>query len=157
MKWFPITFVIVALLNITACSGSRSSEGEANAASSALANEELSKLQGTWRIESSMWNGVEDPEIAKSVTIHFQGDKFIVVDIDGKPQQETVKLMPEHKPKAIDCTSKGGGQANPGIYSLDGDTFKWCAAGGGNKVRPTTFESKPGSKQSLLVLRRNKG
>jgi len=86
----------------------------------------------------------------------FQSDRFIVVDRDGNRQQETFKLLPDQNPKAIDCTSKRGGQPAPGIYSLDGDVFKWCSAGGSNKIRPTSFSSEPGSKQSLMVLRRAK-
>ena len=64
--------------------------------------------------------------------------------------------MPEQNPKAIDCTSDGGGQPAPGIYILDGDTFKWSSAGGTNKIRPTEFSSQPDSKQTLMVLRRVK-
>jgi len=156
MRWLPGSFVLVALITISACSGSRSPEREASAATTDLAKQDLDKLQGTWRIESSFWNGVEDPEIAKTVTILFQDDKFIVVDRDGNRQQERFKLMPDRNPKAIDCWSKGGSQPAPGIYSLEGDTFKWCSAGGGNKVRPTSFASTSGSKQSLLVLHREK-
>jgi hypothetical protein len=57
MRWLPITFVFVALITISACSGTRSPEGEANAATLDLAKQDLDKLQGAWRIESSMWNG----------------------------------------------------------------------------------------------------
>jgi uncharacterized protein (TIGR03067 family) len=157
MKWLPISFVFVALITISACSGPRSPQGEAGAATRDLARQDLDKLQGTWRVESSIWNGVEDPEIAKTITILFQEDKFIVVDRDGIRQQpERIRLMPEQNPKAIDCWSKGGNQPAPGIYSLEGDIFQWCSAGGGNKVRPTSFASNPGSKQSLMVLRREK-
>jgi uncharacterized protein (TIGR03067 family) len=156
MKWLVMSFSAVALLSVTGCSESRSPRGAAHPVSRSRRNADLEKLQGTWRIESSTWNGVADPEIAKSVTIQFQGDKFIVIDIDGNRQQETIKLMTDQTPKAIDCTSKGGGQPAPGIYSLEGDTFKWCSAGGPNKIRPTTFSSQPGSKQSLMVLRRAK-
>jgi uncharacterized protein (TIGR03067 family) len=155
MKWLPVSFLIVGLICITACSGPHSPEGEASAATSGLAKQELDKLQGAWRIESSMWNGAEEPPIAKRVKILFQDDKLIQVDIDGNRKQSKIKLMPEQKPKAIDCWSwDGGGQPAPGIYSLEGDTFKWCSAGGSNKVRPTSFASTPGSKQSLMVLRR---
>ena len=116
----------------------------------------MDKLQGTWRIESSSWNGVREPDIARSVTILFQGDKFIVVDKDGNHQQETITLRPDQNPKAIDCSSKGSGQAAPGIYFLEGDKFTWCSAGGTNKVRPSSFASERGSRQSLMVLRREK-
>jgi uncharacterized protein (TIGR03067 family) len=157
MKRLPEFFVLIALITISACSGPRSPEGEASAATRDLAKQDLDKLQGAWRVESSIWNGVEDPEIAKSVTILFQDDKFIVVDRDGKRQEpERIRLIPDQNPKAIDCWSKGGSQPSPGIYSLEGDVFKWCSAGGGNKVRPTSFASTPGSKQSLMVLRREK-
>jgi uncharacterized protein (TIGR03067 family) len=154
MRWLLASIPVVALLSVAGCSESRFPEETARAASLSLADPDLDKLQGTWRIESSTWYGVEDPEIAKSVTLLFQGDRFIVVDRDGNRQQESIKLMPDQTPKAIDCTSKGGGQPAPGIYSLEGDTFKWCSAGGANKLRPTTFSSQPGSKQSLMVLRR---
>src|SRR5260370_28481268 len=124
MRWLPVSFILVGLMAVSACSGPRSPEGEAGAATSDLAKQDLDDLQGTWRIESSFWNGVEDPEIAKTVTILFQDDKFIVVDRDGNLQQERIQLLPDQNPKAIDCWSKGGaGQANPGIYLLEGDTF----------------------------------
>src|SRR5262249_46771742 len=129
----------------------------ANAGSTGnLAEQELAKLQGTWRVEYSCWNGREDPPAGRTMTIIFEHDKFIVVDRDGNRQEETIRLMPDQNPKAIDCQSKTGGVPAPGIYELEGDTFRWCTAGGSNKVRPTTFHSKPGSKQSLMVLRRVK-
>jgi uncharacterized protein (TIGR03067 family) len=157
MKRHLLIVVVLALVSTTACSRRRSPQAAAPAAPPDLAKEELDKLQGTWRIESSVWNGVRDPESAKSITIRFQGDKFIVVDKDGiRHSEETIQLMPDQNPKAIDCWSKGGGPAAPGIYTLDGDTFTWCSAGGTNKVRPTAFASNAGSRQSLMVLRREK-
>jgi uncharacterized protein (TIGR03067 family) len=156
MKWQPLCFVVLALLSTTACSGRRSPEAAALAQPRDLVAEDLEKLQGTWRIESSWWNGAPEPEVARSVTILFQGDKFIVVDKDGNRQEETIRLMPDQTPKAIDCSSKGGGQASPGIYELQGDTFRWCSPLGSPKVRPTSFSSQPGSRQYLMVLRREK-
>jgi uncharacterized protein (TIGR03067 family) len=156
MRWLHVSILVVALLSVTGCLESRSPNGAAGVASLSLTDPDLDQLQGTWRIESSTWNGVEVPEIAKSVTIRFEGDMFIVIDIDGNRQQETIKLLLNQNPKAIDCTDKGGGQPSPGIYSLEGDTFRWCSAGGANKIRPTAFSSHPGSKQSLMVLRRPK-
>jgi hypothetical protein len=81
MKWFLVFIPAVALFSVTGCSDSQSQEGAAGAASLGLTDPDLEKLQGTWRIESSTWNGVEDPGIARSVTVHFQADKFIVVAI----------------------------------------------------------------------------
>jgi uncharacterized protein (TIGR03067 family) len=166
MKWLPIALVVIALLSTTACSGRRATDAAPRAqprpdaatpaAPRDLAKEDLAKLQGAWRIESSIWNGVREPETAKSVMIVFQGDKFITVDKDGNRLEDAIKLFPHQNPKAIDYWSKGGGQAAPGIYALEGDTFKWCSAGGNNQIRPTSFVSEHGSKQSLVVMRRKK-
>jgi uncharacterized protein (TIGR03067 family) len=120
------------------------------------ADRDLDLLQGTWRIESSTWNGVAEPEIARTVMVLFEGDKFVVVDRDGNRQTETIHLMPDQNPKSIDSMSQTRGHWSPGIYSLEGDVFTWCSAGGSNTIRPTRFSSQPGSNQSLMVLRRVK-
>jgi uncharacterized protein (TIGR03067 family) len=157
MKWLLlVSFPILAFMNIAGCSESRTANVAASSARNREVDPDLDKLQGTWRIDSSIWNGVDDPEIAKSVAVIFQGDKFIVVDRDGNRQTETIQLMPDQNPKSIDCTSQTQGRQLPGIYSLEGDVFRWCSAGGASTIRPTTFSSQPGSKQSLMVLRRAK-
>ena len=155
-RHFP-SFVVIALLSTTACSRPRSPVAATSAAPSDLAREDLDKLRGTWRIESSVWNGVPERGVALSVTLIFHGDKLTWVDKDGiHYQEDTITLMPDQSPKAIDNWSKGRSHAAPGIYALEGDTFTWCSAGGDNKVRPTLFASKPGSRQSLMLLRRQK-
>ena len=156
MKWAHLLFVVLILLSIPACSRQRSPAVAPPDASPDLARRELDRLQGSWQIESSLWNGVSDPEVMKSVTIVIQGDNFIWVDRDGNRRTDTIRLMPEQNPRAIDYWSKGENQASFGIYSLEGDTFTWCSAGGNNKIRPTSFASERGSKQSLMVLRRKK-
>jgi uncharacterized protein (TIGR03067 family) len=157
MKRPFLAFLVIALLSATACAKLRSPVAATSAAPDGLAKEELDKLQGTWQIESSVWNGVPERGVALSITLVFQGDKLTWLDKDGKRYQEdTIRLIPDQSPKCIDNWSKGLGQAAPGIYSLEGDTFRWCSAGGDSKLRPTSFASPPGSKQSLMVLRRQK-
>jgi uncharacterized protein (TIGR03067 family) len=157
MKGHFQSFLIIALLSTSACSKPSSPVAATSAAPSDLAKEDLDKLRGTWRIESSVWNGVPERGVAQNITLIFDGDKLTWVDKDGiHYQEDTIKLIPDQSPKAIDNWNKGRNQAAPGIYSLEGDTFKWCSAGGGNKVRPTLFASKPGSRHSLMLLRRQK-
>ncbi|HLJ98152.1 MAG TPA: TIGR03067 domain-containing protein [Gemmataceae bacterium] len=160
MRSYSVTCVIMALLGATACSRQRSSDAAPRPAAATslaqpnLAEKDLAKLQGTWRIVTSVWNGVREADVARSITILFQDDKFIVIDTDGHRQEETIRLMPDQNPKAIDCSSKADGLTSPGIYSLEGDLFTWCAAGGDRKVRPTEFASQPRSKHRLMILRR---
>jgi uncharacterized protein (TIGR03067 family) len=157
MKGNSLFFVVIALLSSTACTRPHSPVAATSAAPGDLAKEDLDNLQGTWRLESSVWNGVPERDVALKTTLIFQGDKLSWVDKDGIHfQEDSIKLMPDQSPRAIDNWSKGRGQAAPGIYSLEGDTFRWCSAGGDNKVRPTSFASNPGSKQSLMLLRRQK-
>jgi uncharacterized protein (TIGR03067 family) len=156
MKRPHLFFVALILLSVPACSRPRPPAADPPAASPDLAKSELDRLQGSWRIESSLWNGVADPEVVKSVTIVIQGENFIWVDRDGNRRTDTIRLMPEKNPRAIDYWSKRENQASFGIYSLEGDTFTWCSAGGTNKIRPTSFASERGSKQSLMVLQRKK-
>jgi uncharacterized protein (TIGR03067 family) len=166
MKKHLFSIVLLAVLSTTGCSRLRSVENASaastgepvptSAVSADRVRDDLEKLQGTWRIEASIWNGVRQSDADKQLRIIFQANKLIVVDKDDQHREETIKLMPDRRPKAIDYWSKGGGQASPGIYALEGDTFTWCSASGSNKVRPTSFSSEPGSKQTVLVLRREK-
>ena len=57
-------------------------------------------------------------------------------------------------PRVLDATKaneRGRKETWLGIYSLEGDTLKWCV---GRKARPTTFETVKG--QFLLILKRDK-
>jgi uncharacterized protein (TIGR03067 family) len=157
MKRHLSYFMVLVVLSAIACSKSRTPDAATSVSARDLAREELEQLQGTWRIESSVWNGVPESDPGLSITLLVQGDKLIWLDRDGsRAFEDTIKLMPDQHPKAIDTWSKGRDQAAPGIYSLEGDTFKWCSAGGNNKVRPTSFASDRGSKQSLMIFQRKK-
>jgi len=66
----------------------------------------------------------------------------------------TFKLDLTKKPWKMDGTRADGrrkGEIYLGIYSLEGDTLKWCVSTPGNK-RPTEFVTK--GSQFMLVLKR---
>jgi uncharacterized protein (TIGR03067 family) len=162
-NWYRWTFLMLAGLSAAGCSRTHSEapavQGQALAApidANELARNDLKQFQGAWRIERLVWDGVSDPNAGDGVTYLFEGEKFIMLDRDGNRQEETIKLLPGQTPKAIDCWGEAG-RAVPGIYSLESDTLTWCAAGGSDKQRPTAFESTPGSRQSLMVFRRERG
>ncbi len=155
MNGHSLFLLMIALVSTTGCSRPHAPAALASDGPGDPASAELAKLQGTWRVETSVWNSVRERPAAKSVTVVVRGDKLTWIDIDGITYQEDrIKLMPDQQPAAIDNWSKGEGPARPGIYSLQGDMFTWCSAGGNNKIRPTTFASEAGSRVSLMVLRR---
>jgi uncharacterized protein (TIGR03067 family) len=71
--------------------------------------------------------------------------------IDHGEGEYTLQL--DANPRHLDAAKtlpRGRKQAYIGIYTLEGDTLKWCVSP--QKVRPTSFETKKG--QFLLILKR---
>ena len=63
-------------------------------------------------------------------------------------------LIPNGNPRVLDASqtnARGRKDGWVGIYSLEGDTLKWCVS---KKTRPATFETVKG--QFLLILKRVK-
>jgi uncharacterized protein (TIGR03067 family) len=146
--------VMAMWLAAAGCSRTGSAAPVSQAATPPAAANDLDQIQGRWRIESSKTNGVEDPAVVRTVTVLFEGNRFILIDRDGGRMEETIELKSERTPKAIDRWTKDSTKPVPGIYTIEGNRLRWCSAMGGNKTRPAAFESKPGSRQSLLVLKR---
>jgi uncharacterized protein (TIGR03067 family) len=124
------------------------------------AKKDIEALEGTWKVESFMVSGEKAPaDYVKKVTFVVKDGKYTVT-IDGKEDETgTIKLDPDKKPKTIefDITSgKDKGKKQPGIYTLEGDTFTFCMAFPGETERPTKLESTKDSKTVLSVLKREK-
>ena len=110
---------------------------------------DLQKLQGNWTVISIEVNGNKVPEdkIGDPKAV-FKGERYSIHDF-----RLSVKIDPTKKPKTINMDGKDG-NGNPltmiGIYELEGDRLKICFAKPGEKERPSTFETKPKSGQSLI-------
>jgi uncharacterized protein (TIGR03067 family) len=112
--------------------------------------QDLQKLQGTWKLVSAMQDGKPLPdEKVKQTTIVFQGDSFRFPGSAeyATSKEGTIKIDPTKKPKQMDATSTQG-EVMLGIYDLSGDRYKVCFAPAG-KARPAEFASKSGSGQIL--------
>ena len=115
--------------------------------------EEMGKLQGVWKQIAYERDGVSEPadEQGWEPTVAIVGDTFLVTLADGStPIGGTYRLDPTRDPKTIDwldAIGEDAGKTIPGIYSLEGDRFTFCAAYAGGE-RPTAFQTRPG-----LVLR----
>jgi len=127
----------------------------AGIASADEAEKDLKKLVGTWQTVSNVADG-------KKVAVDEVKGMTIVIDAAGKWQalndgtaflKGTVKLDPSKSPKAADWAIDGTDMVVPGIYEVDGDTFKHCFA---MTERPKAFESKEGSGVNYSVLKRVK-
>jgi uncharacterized protein (TIGR03067 family) len=111
-------------------------------------------IQGYWVAAEAELGGNKLPDDQR---------KSIKLDLkDGKYQlgvdKGTYKLDAAAKPKTIDVVGTDGpnkGKTIPAIYELDGDTLKICYELGG-KGRPTEFKTAAGTKQFLVVYKREK-
>ena len=124
----------------------------------AATKKEIEKLQGKWESETTVVKGekhwttwVIDEKGISSQNNKLQGDLGFTSVV-----KFTYKLDPTRKPKEIDliwAEFANKGKIQLAIYELDGDTLKICESPIG-KERPKKFESKKGSGQSILTLKR---
>ena len=112
-------------------------------------------LQGTWEYVSATRGGkpYEEPI---GVRITFAGDSITRI-IEKKTHEHKYKLYPNMERKEISfiVLKDGKDEVSTGIYSLEGDTLKWCFNLPGKPV-PTTLASSEGDELTVCVLKRVK-
>ena len=120
---------------------------------------ERAKLKGSWKLVQMEAGGEKAPEDAiKSMGMEFADDKVFLKDAKQK-KEGTYKIDPSKKPTTIDITPADGpdkGKPLPGIYMIDGDTLKLCAADEPGQDRPTEFATKKGVHAVLMTFKREK-
>jgi uncharacterized protein (TIGR03067 family) len=117
---------------------------------------DLDKMQGTWNIVSLVADGKEAPaRELKIISLTIKGDQSTFVNGD-KMSKGTYKLDPSKQPKALDIVLTEGsakGKTLFAIYDFEGEQLRICYH---LKERPTAFESKTGSANTLQVWKRAK-
>ena len=110
-------------------------------------------LQGTWEYVSAIRDGKPyTPPIGVRIT--FSGDN-ITRNIGKKTHKHNYKIDPNKTPKQVSLIAMTNGEekVSTGIYSLEGDTLKWCFNLPGKPI-PKTLASKEGDELTLCVLKR---
>lgn len=106
-------------------------------------------LVGTWR--GRVHRGAKGHKLIITAT-RVSGTKDERQDLG----EASFELNLTKKPRRMDATRTRGpqkGQTHLGIYSLKGDTLRWCVSTPGKK-RPRSFSTK--GSQFLLILKREK-
>jgi uncharacterized protein (TIGR03067 family) len=115
---------------------------------------DLDLLQGTWTIESLEVDGQPMPAaMLDDACIVVEGNRFTSTGM-GAVYQGTLELDNSAAPARLDMKFDAGpekGNTNPGIYQLDGESWKLCLATRGG-VRPMAFASAAGSGFALETL-----
>lgn len=128
--------------------------------------EALKQLQGPWKVVSGVKDGQEIELFAKlSLRFTFKDEQVTIEsesDENVPTQTRKVRVDAGTNPKLLDL-SEGNDFSDKdkvveGLYSLDGDTLKWCFVVEGDQaaksVRPGALESKDGSNTVLLTLKK---
>ena len=120
-------------------------------------------LAGTWEATMSQRGGnVEPEEQTRRYRLVFEGDKFSVLRDGNTLIAGTYKLDNQAKPAQIDMlideseNAEDKGKTVLGIIEVSGDGMKWCTGGPRSTARPTGFASEEGSRDMLVVLKREK-
>jgi uncharacterized protein (TIGR03067 family) len=120
---------------------------------------DMEKMQGEWTMASGERNGQAIPdEFVQSLKRTIKGNQYTVKREDEVINGGTYTIDATKSPKTIDLKVTEGqaaGQEMHGIYELDGDTIKICYANPG-KPRPTEFNAKEGTEQTLATWKRAK-
>jgi uncharacterized protein (TIGR03067 family) len=116
--------------------------------------QEKEKLAGLWVITSAVVDGQED-RLRTGAKVTFIGDAVIRSSAEEK-MLATYRLERGGRINKYAITIASGaeiGETRQGILAFDGATLTICTAPPG-KRRPLSFDSRPGSGNRLLFLRR---
>jgi uncharacterized protein (TIGR03067 family) len=113
-------------------------------------------LNGKWEVASATYDGNEQKATA-GARLEFADGEFQTLK-NGKVVR-TIKFTvdPKESPKRINMVNDKG-DAAPGIYKVDKDELTLCYRDYGDSASgpPEKFESKPGGRMYLIVLKRVK-
>jgi uncharacterized protein (TIGR03067 family) len=116
------------------------------------------KLTGVWKGWVVEGKGEQPNQRRMAITLTIKGDTVTGIQGDGQDLGEgTYTMRTVNGMKQMDTTrtrNPGRGQNYNGIYSLEGDTFKWCVSNPPGRGWPGELQSKTG--QFLMILQRQK-
>jgi len=112
-------------------------------------------LQGTWIVTALEREGKAVPKAtleSLNIKLIFSGDK-VTFEYPDHAELGTYTLEVSGTTRTIDVVTEL--DASKGIYHLEGDSLKICGVSRDGE-RPAAFTTKPGTKQVLFVLKRQK-
>jgi uncharacterized protein (TIGR03067 family) len=111
-------------------------------------------IRGKWEVSAATFNGTAFTG-PKDRILEFGEDEVTMFDGRAPTRSVSYTLDATTGPKHIDLDSGADDKKALGIYALNKDELRICYAEPG-AGRPARFESKPGDRVFLLVLKRVK-
>jgi uncharacterized protein (TIGR03067 family) len=122
-------------------------------------DEDLDRLQGTWRMVDVEYDGERIPDEAKKYSWEFRVDEYRIKNNDNFMELWVIEVNSSRRPKTIDSrgtlTSVGptSGRKLMGIYEVTDDELKVCYDLTGNG-RPDSFKAAKGSRRACYYFKR---
>jgi len=114
------------------------------------------ELLGVWEGYLVDGDGSKTSQRTGNVSLTITADK-ITTSIQGNAGEGTYRISAgDGKLRQIDATGTGGhyqGKVYPGIFTLEGNTLKWCSGEAG-WPRPTALRTHFAGGQYLMILTR---
>jgi uncharacterized protein (TIGR03067 family) len=117
-------------------------------------DDDLSLLQGTWRMVDTEYDGSRLTEEAQKHTWEFQGNKYTIKNQGNFLELWKAQLNSSRNPKTIDGTHDITGGKLKGIYEVTADSLKVCYDLTG-KGRPDSFKAGKGSRRVCYYFKRS--
>jgi uncharacterized protein (TIGR03067 family) len=128
------------------------------AADDEAVTKERKLFKGQWELVAATSDGQKlEKAMLGDQTAVFDGMSYKQLTDDKVVEEGDFEIDPKADPKTIDFVIKKGpdeGKRQLGLYKFDGKTLTLSLARPGDKERPKTLESKPGSTVALLVFER---
>lgn len=119
-----------------------------------VSSETLTKLQGKWKAEKIVRDGMELPWLMRKTARRVAKENEIAISIGGiKMIQALVRIDESQSPMHVDYLNIGGkakGTTQFGVMEWRDDAAWFCMAAPGRE-RPTDFECPAGSQRTLSV------
>jgi uncharacterized protein (TIGR03067 family) len=117
-------------------------------------------LRGNWVCTAAVVDGKPLAEgVVKELRLTITSERYETRRAEEVLFDSTYRVDSSKNPRQIEMVATEGdaaGQPALGIYAVDGDTLRMCYVLPGGQ-RPTSFESKPGSKAFLVTWKRAAG
>jgi uncharacterized protein (TIGR03067 family) len=119
-----------------------------------IPDQDLDRLQGTWQVVDTEYDGNRLAEEARKYSWEFRGDKYTIKHQGNFTERWAVQLNSGTNPKTINSTHDIVGKQFKGIYEVTNDTLKVCYDLTGNG-RPDSFKATKGSRRVCYYFKRS--
>lgn len=155
MKTYLLCVLIASLLSVPfAIAQQRSSIFDKTTAGAG----EKKDLLGEWEGYLTDGDGSQQGQRRMNLTLTITDGKITSGGQGNMMGEGTYKVSGGAKLRHIDATDTAGqyqGKLYQGIFTVEGDTLKWCAGNPG-KGRPSALKTSTGAGHFLMVLTRKK-